>query len=161
MALPFRAARSLIDVIDTLLPPLASSTSGGALLPRAEAKGQAAGNLGCAKSIGGWLRGRSISSDKRTNPHRINALGLVVARLSSRFTTPTALRCKGKAFEKRFRRRRAYGGNPMRRSSSFQRGSECRLSNGGCALIWVAGLLPSSTKRKSTLKASSLSPSAV
>src|SRR5256712_1741134 len=31
VALPFRAARSLIDVIDTLLPPLASSTCRGAL----------------------------------------------------------------------------------------------------------------------------------
>ncbi len=31
VALPFRAPRSLIDVIDTLLPPLASSTCRGAL----------------------------------------------------------------------------------------------------------------------------------
>ena len=41
VALPFRAARSLIDVIDTLLPPLASSTCRGALF-------SPPGNLGCA-----------------------------------------------------------------------------------------------------------------
>src|SRR5207302_9920375 len=75
LLLPFRAACSLIDVIDTLLPHLASSTCRSSLFSPAN-------DLGCPKEHWRMFRGSEPSAPtKEANLHRINAPRLVWARL--------------------------------------------------------------------------------